>query len=71
MLVSFHAGAEVRRLEQWWSQAVDIDFRFLDVADVAEDLERAGFSVEARLERASYAGEVDTRRRYLPGRRRN
>jgi hypothetical protein len=35
VLVSFHVGSEVRHLEQWWGQAVDIDFRFLEVADVA------------------------------------
>jgi hypothetical protein len=71
VLVSFHVGSEVSHLEQWWGQAVDIDFRFLEVADVAEVMERAGFSVESRLERASYAGEVDTRRGYLLGRRQN
>jgi hypothetical protein len=31
VLVSFHAGSEVTHLEQWWSQAVDIDFRSLNV----------------------------------------
>jgi SAM-dependent methyltransferase len=71
VLVSFHVGSEVRHLDQWWGQAVDVDFRFLEVADVAEVIERVGFSVEARLERASYPGEVDTRRGYLLGRRRN
>ena len=71
VLVSFHVGSEVRHLDQWWGQDVDVDFRFLEVADVAEAMERAGFSVEARLERTSYAGEVDTRRGYLLGRRRN
>jgi SAM-dependent methyltransferase len=71
VLVSFHVGSEVRHLEQWWGQAVDIDFRFLEVADVAQAMERAGLSVEARLERASYPGEVDTRRGYLLGRRQN
>ena len=71
VLVSFHVGSEVRHLEQWWGQAVDIDFRLLEVADVAGVMGRAGLSVEARLERASYPGEVDTRRGYLLGRRRN
>ena len=71
VLVSFHVGSEVRHLDQWWGQDVDVDFRFLEVADVAEAMERASFSVEARLERTSYAGEVDTRRGYLLGRRRN
>jgi hypothetical protein len=27
MLVSFHIGSEVRHLEQWWGQDVDVDFR--------------------------------------------
>jgi ubiquinone/menaquinone biosynthesis C-methylase UbiE len=71
VLVSFHVGSEVRHLEQWWGQAVDVDFRFLEVADVAQVMEGTGFSVEVRLERASYAEEVDTRRGYLLGRRRN
>ena len=71
VLVSFHVGSEVRHLDQWWGQDVDVDFRFLEVADVAEAMERAGFGVEARLERTSYAEEVDTRRAYLLGRRRN
>ena len=71
VLVSFHVGSEVRHLDQWWGQDVDVDFRFLEIADVAETMERAGLSVEARLERTSYAGEVDTRRGYLLGRRRN
>jgi hypothetical protein len=41
VLVSFHVGSEDRHLDQWWGQAVDIDFRFLEVADVAEVMERA------------------------------
>ena len=32
-------------------------------------MEAAGLAVEARLERTSYPGEVDTRRAYLLGRR--
>jgi ubiquinone/menaquinone biosynthesis C-methylase UbiE len=30
VLVSFHIGAEVRHLDQWWDHEVDIDFRFLE-----------------------------------------
>jgi SAM-dependent methyltransferase len=68
-LVSFHLGSEVRHLAEWWGVAVDVDFRFLEMADVAAALQRAGFGVEARLERANYPGEVETRRGYLMARR--
>jgi SAM-dependent methyltransferase len=68
-LVSFHVGSEVRHLDEWWGHDVDIDFRFLEPGDVAASLEAAGFVVEARLERASYPEEVETRRAYLVARR--
>jgi ubiquinone/menaquinone biosynthesis C-methylase UbiE len=71
LLISFHIGSEVRHLDQWWGQEVDVDFRFLQVPDVEEAMERAGFGVELRLERTSYPGEVETRRGYLLGRRRD
>lgn len=68
-LVSFHVGSEVRHLPEWWGVAVDVDFRFLEMAEVAGVAERAGFSMEAELERRSYPGEVETRRGYLLARR--
>jgi SAM-dependent methyltransferase len=68
-LVSFHVGSEVRHLDEWWGHDVDIDFRFLEPEQVAASLEAAGFVVEARLERASYPEEVETRRAYLVARR--
>ncbi|MEV0196454.1 class I SAM-dependent methyltransferase [Nonomuraea sp. NPDC050691] len=69
LLVSFHAGSEVRHLDEWWGHAVDIDFRFLDPGHVAEVLEEAGFVVEMRMERAHYPAEAETRRAYLLARR--
>ena len=71
VFVAFHIGSEVRHQDQWWGQEVDVDFHFLQVTDVEEAMERAGFSVELRLERTSYPAEVETRRGYLLGRRRN
>lgn len=68
-LVSFHIGSEVRHVTEWWGQEVDLDFRFLETADVSRAMAGAGLVEEARLERASYPGEVDTRRGYLLGRR--
>ena len=68
-LVSFHVGAEVRHLGEWWGHAVDVDFRFFEPPDIAEAIERSGFRTEMRLERVSYSGEVNTRRAYLLARR--
>ena len=68
-LVAFHVGSEVRHLDEWWGQAVDIDFRFFELPAIAEAMEGAGFRIEMRLERLSYPGEVETRRGYLLARR--
>jgi ubiquinone/menaquinone biosynthesis C-methylase UbiE len=68
-LVAFHVGSEVRHLAEWWGVDVDVDFRFLEMADVADVMKREGFGVEARLERTSYPDEVETRRGYLLARR--
>lgn len=68
-LVAFHIGAEVRHLDEWLGQAVDVDFRFYQPAEIAAALEHAGFQTEMSLERVSYPGEVNTRRAYLLARR--
>jgi hypothetical protein len=47
----------------------DVDFRFLELPDVVEIMQRAGFGVEAQVERTSYPGEAQTRRGYLLARR--
>ncbi|MFD5320446.1 class I SAM-dependent DNA methyltransferase [Streptomyces sp. NPDC127098] len=69
LLVSFHVGEETRHLDEWWGHDVDVDFHFLDPARIVTLLEAAGFTVEARLERAAYPTEVETRRAYLLARR--
>ncbi|MFF4273657.1 class I SAM-dependent methyltransferase [Streptomyces sp. NPDC001536] len=68
-LLSFHIGEEIRHVDEWWGHKVDVDFRFLDPARIAELLETAGFTVEMSLERTHYAHEVETRRAYLLARR--
>ncbi|WP_129842714.1 class I SAM-dependent methyltransferase [Streptomyces sp. RFCAC02] len=68
-LVSFHVGDEVRHLDSWWGRAVDLDFRFLDPADVARLLGDAGFTVRARTDRAPEPHEAPTHRAYLLARR--
>jgi SAM-dependent methyltransferase len=69
LLVSFHTGQEVRHLDTWWDQQVDVDFRFLEAWAVADLLERSGFGVEAVLERVAYPEEIDTRRTYILARK--
>jgi ubiquinone/menaquinone biosynthesis C-methylase UbiE len=69
LLVAFHVGTEVRHTGEWWGHAVDVDFHFFEPEVVSAPLEGAGFTVEARLERANYPAEVQTRRAYLLARR--
>jgi ubiquinone/menaquinone biosynthesis C-methylase UbiE len=69
LLISFHVGTEVRHVDEWWGKAVDLDFRFLDPDDVITHMSAAGLITEARIERLSYRGEVETRRGYLIARR--
>jgi ubiquinone/menaquinone biosynthesis C-methylase UbiE len=68
LLVSFHVGTEVRHRDELLGQAVDLDFRFFEMEEVAEAMEGAGFTVAARLQRAPYPGEVETTRGYVLGR---
>jgi ubiquinone/menaquinone biosynthesis C-methylase UbiE len=68
-LVSFHIGSEVRHVTEFLGHQVDVDFHFFEPPRVAAAMEDAGLVVEARLERVSYPGEVDTRRGYLLARR--
>lgn len=57
LLVSFHVSTEdvspggVRHLDEWWGQAVDLDFHFPDPTEVEEGLAAAGFTTMARTER--------------------
>lgn len=66
VLVSFHAGDELRHVDELYGRSVALDFHLLRPADVAGGLERAGLAVEAVLERAPYTAiEAPTRRGYV------
>jgi SAM-dependent methyltransferase len=60
-LLAFHAGSEVRHLDEWWGQAVDIDFRFFELPAIAGAMEEAGFRIEMRME-----PELPRRSRHTP-----
>ena len=69
LLVAFHvsmAGQPVgstHHLADWWGHEVDLDFHFLDPAEVRAGLATAGFSVMATTEREPWPGvEAPSRR---------
>jgi SAM-dependent methyltransferase len=65
-LVAFHIGDHVVHLDEWWEQAVDLNFRFLPVEAVTAALNQAHFQVEAVVERAPYPEvEHPSRRAYV------
>jgi SAM-dependent methyltransferase len=70
-LLAFHIGDEVRHLDEWWEKPVSLDFHFYQPETLARDLEEAGFRVEAKIERAPYAGSVEhpSQRGYLLARK--
>jgi SAM-dependent methyltransferase len=69
LLVAFHSGEEVRHLNDWWDEPVDLDFRFLTAERVVPLLEAVGFAIEATLTRSPYEPEHPTTRTYLLARR--
>ena len=56
----------VAHVDRWWDHDVDLDFHFLDPAEVAAWLTAAGFTVMARTDREPWPGvEHPSRRSYL------
>jgi SAM-dependent methyltransferase len=77
LLAAFHidspdfAAGEVNHLTAWFGEAVELDGYFLEPADVAADVEAAGFTITATLVRSPYPGiEYPSRRCYLLAQRR-
>lgn len=66
LLVSFHIGAELLHLDEWWDLPVSIDFHFFTGRQVNDSLRAAGFLLEEYHERAPYPGvEHPSRRGYV------
>jgi hypothetical protein len=72
LLVAFHisdgvsAAGDVRHLTDWWDTPVELDFHFLDPAEVAADMAAAGFTVMSRTDREPWPDvEHASRRSYL------
>lgn len=67
LLLAFHIGDEVVRLEEMMGQAVAVDFWFYGPAQMSAWLGQAGYAVEEVIERGPYAPEVEhqSRRAYV------
>ncbi len=72
LLVAFHvddaehAVGSVAHLTEWWDSDVDLDFHFIDPAEVSGDLEAVGFTLMSRTDRQPWPGvEHQSRRSYL------
>ncbi len=66
LLVAFHVGDEVRRVEELWGQPTRLDFVFFPRDEVLGHLEAAGFEAAEVREREPYPEvEAQTRRAYV------
>jgi len=70
-LLAFHIGDESVHLDEWWEKPVSLDFHFYQPETLVRHIEEAGFRVEAKIERAPYAGSVEhpSQRGYLLARK--
>lgn len=72
MILAFHAGSEMKHVDELWGRPTSLDFWFHPPDAVVAALSRAGFSIEARLDRAPYADvEHRSSRTYLLARLRS
>jgi SAM-dependent methyltransferase len=70
VLIAFHVGDEVERLEEFFGQEVDLDFTFFGAEEMRGYLTAAGWSDIELVERDPYPEvEVQTRRAYVVARR--
>lgn len=65
LLLAFHIGDEVVHLEEWWGEAVNLDFAFFTSAEMHGYLEAAGFMVDEAIERPPYEQEHPSTRAYI------
>ena len=71
LLLAFHVGDEPVHLEEWWDQAVSVDFYFFQPEQMQRWLVEAGFDITAVEERAPYTADIEhqSRRCYILARR--
>ncbi len=66
LLVGFHIGDETRHLDEWWGEAVNLDFHFFTTQAMLGWLTAAGFTPRELTQREPYPDiEVQTQRAYM------
>jgi SAM-dependent methyltransferase len=66
LLITFHIGAEIEHIEEWWEKSVNLDFAFYKPDEMESWLIAAGFELEETLIREPNPEvEVATQRSYL------
>lgn len=65
LLLTFHIGSEVRHLDTWMDESVNVDFVFFEIEEMKGYLQAAGFHLTEVIQREAYPEEVQTRRGYL------
>jgi SAM-dependent methyltransferase len=66
VLAAFHAGDEVRHLDEFMGETVSLDFYFYERSVMREQFEAVGFVVEESIQRDPYPEvEAQTQRGYL------
>ena len=66
LLVTFHIGAEIKHIEEWWEKPVSLDFAYYKPDEMENWLKDAGFVLEETLIREPNPEvEVATQRAYL------
>lgn len=65
VLLAFHVGDQVVHLDEWWGEAVNLDFAFFTGDEMRGYLEAAGFAVEEAIERPPYEQEHPSTRAYI------
>jgi SAM-dependent methyltransferase len=69
-MIAFHAGTDTIHVDEMFGATTSLDFRFHSPDAVIEALTTAGFTIEARLDRAPYPdAEHPSQRTYLLARR--
>jgi len=66
LLITFHIGAEIEHLDEWWEKPVNLDFAYYQPNEMEGWLNEAGFDLEETIVRKPNPEvEVATQRAYL------
>jgi SAM-dependent methyltransferase len=71
LLLAFHAGDEIIRVNELWGQSISMDFFLFQPLAIRRHVEAAGFAIEEMVERDPYPADVEhqSRRAYIFARR--